>query len=66
MIRCLRRDIAWLHLRFNRRRINYSQRFFGKVFVTLNPREAGRQLVIKDIWAGPMVIRLEHWREVDA
>jgi len=66
MMICLRREVAWLQVRGNRRRQVKGQTFFGKMFATLNPRSAGRQLLIKDIWAGPLVIRLEHWREVDA
>ena len=67
MIFNLRKDVAWLEVRLNRRP-GYARnvKHFGKKFQVLNPPSSGWQLVIKDMWAGPLVIRLEHWRSVDA
>lgn len=67
MIFCLRKDTAWLEVRLNRGR-GFARRVthFGRVFKVYNPSSAEWQLLVKDMWAGPLVIRLEHWRQRDA
>jgi len=72
MIICLRKDVAWLHIRTNRGR-GFARRVkhFGKVFrvekYTWSRATGGpADYVIKDMWAGPLVLILEHWRQTDA
>lgn len=67
MIICLREHVAWLEVRLNRRR-GFARRttHFGKVFEVLPAKAGSYDFVIKDMWAGPLVIRLEHWRQTDA
>lgn len=70
-VRCLRKGTTWLHVRSNRV-IHRGQRVFGQKHVLLTggavPGRLGHnwQFKIWDIWAGPYVIRLEHWRDSDA
>jgi len=65
MIICLRPERAWLEVRMNRRRQVARQPFFGWCF-QVRRKLPSLHWVMKDIWAGPLVVRLDHWRDVDA
>ena len=71
MKRCLRKNTAWIEVRLSRRSLGRSQRFCGKYFRIIRTGETSAypfrlDFVIKDFWFGPLVVILEHWREVDA